>query len=796
MMKMFVKKNIVIIVVLFVFMVMTVGYALYGQTLHLNGNVTLQEAGIIEITSANIVRNECSNITSYEEPNYKGMHIDFRVNSTSKEFVATYLVTVTNNSDRAYTYTGFPINAVIEGTESSPTVSSQITKADTGEELMSGEVIESGNSITIKLRLSFSLQEADPRGLTVIVNGDVSVSEDNSGSLVASITPNTGDLRGEGTIVPFQLSVINTFKYNRVFSLNSSNENIIIVDEKGNISYNFVIEANSTKDYTIYLMVKEGSIFLTDQTQTNIILSSNMIDSITVETLTLDVDKDINATDHEKPEVGSVTLRISETNPVEGEAIVSWNRIDSGGSPISNYFIQLYNEASGNYTTYETGNDITSYTIQGLSAGTYYAKVYGIDEAGNSGEEDCSSATTENGYCSRSASTSLQWIYNVDYSNLTNLTFSGANSAMIYSTYQGTLNVESTWYNPHSLPSSITVTMGGVTLTSGQDYTYDASSGAVVINRVTGDITISATASDGGCLIEGTKVRLANGSYKNIEDINYDDLLMVYDHENGRITYEYPVWVEQGKKTVYYQKTTFSDGTILKTFTSHGVFSPDVNRFVMTNDPSEFHVGTRVVKFDEKGNKKIVTVSNIEMIHEETMYYQVSSVRYHNILANDFLTTDGTRITSYLFSFNEDMTWGKDREEFLQKNDLFHYEDWKDYFPEHLFKGYRMEEAKNVFNQGLLDIGYFDQLLDLSNSKPLLKDESGHTVWMVTTSDDQVTEDNKHQYLVRANNYYTLKEPKNKQGFIGWLNTADNKIYQVNDRVEVVYGMHFIAQYQ
>ena len=49
---------------------------------------------------------------------------------------------------------------------------------------------------------------------------------------------------------------------------------------------------------------------------------------------------------------------------------------------------------------------------------------------------------------------------------------------------------------------------------------------------------------------------------------------------------------------------------------------------------------------------------------------------------------------------------------------------------------------------------------------------------------------------MRANNYYTLKEPKNKQGFIGWLNTADNKIYQVNDRVEVVYGMHFIAQYQ
>lgn len=41
-----------------------------------------------------------------------------------------------------------------------------------------------------------------------------------------------------------------------------------------------------------------------------------------------------------------------------------------------------------------------------------------------------------------------------------------------------------------------------------------------------------------------------------------------------------------------------------------------------------------------------------------------------------------------------------------------------------------------------------------------------------------------------------LKEPKVKEGIIGWRNTADNKIYQVGEQVEVIYGMHFIAQYE
>ena len=107
-----------------------------------------------------------------------------------------------------------------------------------------------------------------------------------------------------------------------------------------------------------------------------------------------------------------------------------------------------------------------------------------------------------------------------------------------------------------------------------------------------------------------------------------------------------------------------------------------------------------------------------------------------------------------------------------------------------------MAEGKNPYNKGLLDIGYIAELLDVSNTKEIMKDDDGHTLWMVTTSDDIVTPFNKHKFLRREDSYYKLPKPMHKKDFIGWLNTGDNKIYKPGDKVQVLYGTHFIAKYR
>lgn len=784
------KYNLVTLMVALLFSVMTVGYALYDQLVALNGNIVIPKSGIIEITSASIVADECSNIASYDNPTYSGMNIDFNITGTSTKFYATYLVEVTNNSFYDYTFTDFAVNVSIENSDKVPKVTTEVryvnTDGTTGEIVNSGEEIAVGEVITLKIKISM---ETDSSDVTVNVSGTIVCSEDNSGSIIASIIPTSGNLQGDGTIACFTVSVINSFKYKRTITFTSSNDNIMLVDSSGGTISAFSIDGASTSDYEICTMVREESIFLSEEAKTTIGLVSNGISNVTVGELTLMVDKDVNATDDDIPEVGNVKISVSESNPVIGEATVSWSRIDSGGSSIVNYYVVLYNETTATSVLYSTGNDVTSYTLSNLEEGTYHVLVYGEDEAGNIGSSYCDSATTENGYCSRSESVALWWVANVVY-ELSGLSTSGADTATLYSNYEATLSLTST-SGYYWLPGSIMVTMGGIELTSGTDYTYNSSTGSIIINSVTDDVTISASAGS-FCLIEGTRIRLANGGYKKIEDIEYSDLLAVYDHENGGITYEYPIWMEEKTEVKFYQKTVFSDGTVLKTYGPHSVFSMDLLFYVSVTDQENFKVGTRVAKIKADGSIEVITVSKIEIVYEEVNYYHVSSTRYHNVIAEDLLTTDGTYITTYTYDFNEDITWTGEREDFLKTNDLFYYEDWTHLFPEHIFKGYRMEEAKYVYNQGILDIQYFANILS-SLGKNTLRDEKGNNLWMVTTSDDDINGDRR--YLRMEGSYYTLEAPINKIGFVGWYNTADNKMYKVGDQVKVVYGMHFIAKY-
>ena len=736
-MKKFIYSNLIPLIIITLLCCMTVGYALYGETVNLNGNITIEKSGIIEITNAVIVENECSNISNYTNPTYEGMKINFSVTGSSEKFTATYLIEITNNSFYDYTFTDFAFNPTIAGSENTAKITTTITNANTGTPIGAGNSFPKNSVITLKVKIDFETENANT---TIGVNGNGAMTENNTGTLVASISPTTGNLQGDNKISCFTLNVMNSYHYTRTFNLTSSNENIRFTDNQGNDISIFTINAGSTSNYEVCTMVKEGSIFLTDSTTTTPYISSNGINNITLDTLTLAVDIDINATDKEIPQVGNVVLALNEANTVAGEANLSWSRIDSGGSAITNYHIILYNETTGTQTKFSTGNAITSYTFTNLSEGTYYAKVYGEDEAGNIGSSYVDSATTDNGYCSRSQSVPLKWLYSVDTSGFSRLASDGATTAVINNSYEATITVDAST-SSYSLPDDLEITMAGQQLTNGTEYTFNSSSGKLIITKVTGDISISGSAKF-YCLIKGTKIRLADNTYKNIEDINYDDLLTVYNHELGGITYEYPIWIEKETKVNHYQKTTFSDGTILKTFGDHGVFSMDNLKYVSVADSKNFHIGTKVAKINKDGSISIVKVKKIETINEKTSYYNVSSTRYHNIIAEDLLTTDGSITSSNVFSFDENIIWTAERDEFLKANDLFVYEQFRFIFPEfnfpeHIFRGYRMEEMKHLYNQGLLDINmYYDNLKNLGTDT--IKDIDGTNLWMVTTSEDEV----------------------------------------------------------
>ena len=148
--------------------------------------------------------------------------------------------------------------------------------------------------------------------------------------------------------------------------------------------------------------------------------------------------------------------------------------------------------------------------------------------------------------------------------------------------------------------------------------------------QITGD-------ADGGmlaCFVKGTKITTKPGSYKFVEDITYDDELLVWDFDNACFAYAKPCWIKKAETTNYYYKCTFENGDILKVVGSNGrshrIFSFDDNKFLSATDC----VGKMVMNKDG-----ITKMLSCEKIEETVEFYNIITERHMNLFAENMLTS-------------------------------------------------------------------------------------------------------------------------------------------------------------
>ena len=136
------------------------------------------------------------------------------------------------------------------------------------------------------------------------------------------------------------------------------------------------------------------------------------------------------------------------------------------------------------------------------------------------------------------------------------------------------------------------------------------------------------------CLVEGTMVTMADGSYKAIEDVRYNDLLRVWNFDLGEFSEALPVFVKQEETHAEHYRFTFSDGTVLRTV-GHHVFNKQAGAFTMlVRDTTP--VGT--ITFNELGEE--VTLISKETIQEPVKFYNVWTQYHLNLFAQGILTSN------------------------------------------------------------------------------------------------------------------------------------------------------------
>ncbi len=726
-------------------MSLSVGFALFTQVINIGANVALETQGSFEITN---VTKMSSNNTSEEIPSWTADSIDFNLTFIHSDnpdpvYNATYNITLTNDTFYERLVSAFNFNFIINGSDDQ-SVGTLDYELNGIEE---GTVIDPLSEKTFSVTFTFTpAVEADE--YVVSGEGTIDSNEKAFGEMtVNSMTPATGSVK-DGALQQVTISLNSTYQSNVDININIASDKLELVNAGGTALGSFTVPANSeNQTYTFYIKAKDDALFPDDTITATLYAMSNNLPNVNLGNITLEVNKHEEYVDTTPPIISG--LSATQNNEI-GVVDLSWSGTDDY-SGVKNYTILVCNNNGTVLQTINAGTN-TTYAVTGLSNGTtastYNFKVYGTDNEDNTASSgDINNPSSGSGYCVQTGNNSYQWVFTVTR-NVNNLSSSGENSANIGSTYTCTLRAS---VNNYNLPDTITVRMGNRNLTANTDYTYNRNNGNVSIPNVDGNITITANGR-WSCLVEGTKILMADGRYKNVEDIDYDDLMAVWSYDTGSLVYEYPIWIEEERVSNEYLKISFSDGTSLKTYGEHGIYNYDLGMFVITEDREHFNVGTTVAKVKD-GKLKTVKVTDLKYIKKEVKVYHIISAHYFNVISDDVITTDHNLMISNQYGFTKNISW-PNKIQYKVKHDpshLYKYNDFKDIMPYYIFKGLRVDEGKYLVDIGLTTYEELKMYLALFPANPdyyieVETNKNGKRLWMVTTSLDKVTEKNKNKY--------------------------------------------------
>ena len=775
------KKALLIVLIIVSLSFITIGFALYQQTLEFAGTVTLIPDGKIYISDVTTV----SLTHAAASPEYTDTSVDFNLTFTTQrnvnldDYRAEFTVTITNDSSYDFVYTSLDNTHTIRRQSNNATIDPSAV-AVTVNGIQSGDKIPSKTSKTLTVIYNF-INPSENYYDTFIIDGAFvpTVTEDKTATLMASInnisTP--GDLRGNIENTKFTMTVTNSYNVPKTFSIDVLSDIFVTKSDTLSESIQYTIAANSSDTFDFYISKVPGAKYYISPARVDVVIrptdNENYINAGRVSIL---VDQNASYNDTEPPLISGVTAEILNA---KNNVYVGWTGKDDLN--IDHYTVIAYqvgsNGSATEYKRYNTPDDISHITLTDIPEGNFYFTVFGTDSSGNTAtSSQISSATTDENYACRSQTLeNLKWVFSVTF-NLTNATKSNAASTVNRGdTYTATISGS----GDYSRPTTLTVTMGGVETTA-FNYDYD-NTGAFSISNVTGNLVITGSGRR-TCLIKGTKILLANGTYKNIENITYSDLLTVYDHVNGRLTNVYPIWIEEKNKSNIYEKITFSDGSTLGVVCSHSLFDVDKKMYVDVSKPDQFGIGSRVYKVIN-GDLQTVTVTNIEYIHEDVEYYNVVSTKYYNVIANDLLTTDTTSSISNIYGFKDNAIYS-DNYNLISNGSKLEYSSVP-FIPHYLYKGLNLQNAKSLLGSSL-DISFLSRFIEAKTLS--IPERNGHKLFMVTTSSDISNNNNNvENYLYEEGSVYTFPSVGAKY----FVDTSTGLKYKEGDTFIVENSTHF-----
>ena len=246
-------------------------------------------------------------------------------------------------------------------------------------------------------------------------------------------------------------------------------------------------------------------------------------------------------------------------------------------------------------------------------------------------------------------------------------------------------------------------------------YIASATSSVRVTISVTEDVgTINAITTksertediENTCVTADTLVTLADGTQKRVDQLTYDDEVLVWDFYAGKVTTAPLTVIKAHDERVYrVLYLEFSDGTVVKVIESHGFFDTAVNNFVYISESNvNEYLGHTFVKVDGETYTE-VTLENYKIIEEVTTAYWIQTAVHNNAITENMLSITTPDYEGWFDYFNitDEMKYDeKHMEEEIAKYGLNTYEEFAEYGTYEQFVAFNAQYFNILIGRGVV----------------------------------------------------------------------------------------------
>ncbi len=219
------------------------------------------------------------------------------------------------------------------------------------------------------------------------------------------------------------------------------------------------------------------------------------------------------------------------------------------------------------------------------------------------------------------------------------------------------------------------------------------------------------------CVTPDTLVTLADGSKKEIQNVNYEDQLLVWDFYKGEYA-AVPASIisNHGYANNKVIALTFSDGTEVKAVNMHTFMDATLNKMVLIDDTNvQDYVGHSFVKANGDGYTSVELVE-YKVTEEYIEAWGVLTAVHYNAMVEDMFSIAGSaeemKAISY-FEIGEGMKYDEQQMQAdIEKYGLYSYEEFADCLTEEQFEALGVKYMKVSVCKGLITRDYIMELIN------------------------------------------------------------------------------------